>query len=309
MYVGGVTAFSGAMRDVVGSVIEVSQYRKYYEAMEQYLNIPFKMRNNARIPVPSGEHTIEFRNVSFKYAGQESYALKNISLTIPAGQKLAIVGENGAGKTTFVKLLCRIYDPTEGEILLDGINIKDLDYDQYMALFSTVFQDFKLFSFTLKENVALSKSEKAEDKDIEKVLIKAGFGDKLASLPKGIHTNVFKNFEGDGFEPSGGEGQKIALARALYKNSPIVILDEPTAALDPKAEFEIYQNFNVLVAGKTAIYISHRLSSTRFCDKIAVFVDGEIVEYGNHKELLQMGKTYAKLFNMQAGYYTDKLIS
>lgn len=306
MYVGGVAAFSGAMRDVMSNIIEVSEFRKYYDAMEQYLNIPSKMRNNAKLPLPNGNHAIEFKNVSFRYTGQQYFALKNINIILIPGQKLSIVGENGAGKTTFVKLLCRIYDPTEGEILLDGVNIMDIDYDQYMSLFSTVFQDFKLFSFSLKENVALSDSETSQDTDVEKALIKAGFGNKLESLLNGINTNVYKNFDGKGFEPSGGEGQKIALARALYKNAPIVVLDEPTAALDPRAEYEIYQHFNELIAGKTAIYISHRLSSARFCDKIAVFTNGEIVEYGTHQELLQREGTYAQLFNMQAGFYSDK---
>lgn len=306
MYVGGVAAFSGAMRDVMSNIIEVSEFRKYYDAMEQYLNIPSKMRNNAKLPLPNGNHAIEFKNVSFRYTGQQYFALKNINIILIPGQKLSIVGENGAGKTTFVKLLCRIYDPAEGEILLDGVNIMDIDYDQYMSLFSTVFQDFKLFSFSLKENVALSDSETSQDTDVEKALIKAGFGNKLESLLNGINTNVYKNFDGKGFEPSGGEGQKIALARALYKNAPIVVLDEPTAALDPRAEYEIYQHFNELIAGKTAIYISHRLSSARFCDKIAVFTNGEIVEYGTHQELLQREGTYAQLFNMQAGFYSDK---
>lgn len=306
MYVGGVAAFSGAMRDVMSNIIEVSEFRKYYDAMEQYLNIPSKMRNNAKLPLPNGNHAIEFKNVSFRYTGQQYFALKNINIILIPGQKLSIVGENGAGKTTFVKLLCRIYDPTEGEILLDGVNIMDIDYDQYMSLFSTVFQDFKLFSFSLKENVALSDSETSQDTDVEKALIKAGFGNKLESLLNGINTNVYKNFDGKGFEPSGGEGQKIALARALYKNAPIVVLDEPTAALDPRAEYEIYQHFNELIAGKTAIYISHRLSSARFCDKTAVFTNGEIVEYGTHQELLQREGTYAQLFNMQAGFYSDK---
>lgn len=303
MYVGGVASFSGAMREVMNNIVEVSQYRKYYDAMEEYLNVPCKMRSNEALPLPCGDHTIEFKNVSFHYDGQAKYALENINIIIHSGQKLSIVGENGAGKTTFVKLLCRIYDPTEGEILLDGVNIKNIDYDAYMSLFSTVFQDFKLFSFSLKDNVALSKSDIAEDYEVKKALLKAGLSEKLEKLPQGIKTYVYKNFDGDGFEPSGGEGQKIALARALYKNAPIVVLDEPTAALDPRAEYEIYKRFNDLVARKTTIYISHRLSSTRFCDKIAVFACGKIIEYGSHNELLKKNGTYTQLFNMQAQFY------
>lgn len=304
MYVGGVASFSGAMREVMNNIVEVSQYRKYYDAMEEYLNVPCKMRNNEMLPVPCGDHTIEFKNVSFYYDGQAKYALENINIIIHPGQKLSIVGENGAGKTTFVKLLCRIYDPTEGEILLDGVNIKNIDYDAYMSLFSTVFQDFKLFSFSLKDNIALSKSDFAKDCEVKNSLLKAGLSEKLEKLPQGIETYVYKNFDGDGFEPSGGEGQKIALARALYKNAPIVVLDEPTAALDPRAEYDIYKRFNNLASGKTTIYISHRLSSTRFCDKIAVFSCGKIIEYGSHNELLKKNGTYTQLFNMQAQFYT-----
>jgi ABC-type multidrug transport system fused ATPase/permease subunit len=304
MYVAGVAAFSGAMRDLMQNIVEVGAYRQYYDAIEEYLHIPAKMRENKHLPVPNGQHEIEFRGVSFSYPGQTGYALRDINVTLKPGQKLSIVGENGAGKTTFVKLLCRIYDPTEGAILLDGVDIRDIEYDAYVALFSTVFQDYKLYALSLKDNVALSASDTAEDRDIDAALRKAGFGEKLDSLPKGVHTLVFRNFDGEGFEPSGGEGQKIALARALYRDAPIAILDEPTAALDPRAEHELYQRFHELVADKTAVYISHRLSSARFCDTIAVFKDGEIAELGTHEELMNSGKEYAELYEMQARYYT-----
>ena len=303
MYVGGVAAFSGAMRGLMQNIVELSEYRKYYDAIEEYLNIPAKMRDNKKLPIPDGEHRIEFRNVSFSYPGQKEYTLRNINITLTPGQKLSIVGENGAGKTTFVKLLCRIYDPTDGEILLDGVNIKDINYERYMDLFSTVFQDYKLYALSLKDNVALSDSDIVTDGEVESVLRKAGFGEKLDSLPKGVQTLVYRNFDGEGFEPSGGEGQKIALARALFKDAPIIVLDEPAAALDPRAEYEMYQNFNALVGGKTAVYISHRLSSARFCDTIAVFKGGEIVEYGSHSELIQYDGLYAELWSMQAKYY------
>jgi ATP-binding cassette subfamily B protein/ATP-binding cassette subfamily C protein len=304
MYVAGVAAFSGAMRDLMQNIVEVGAYRQYYDAIEEYLHIPANMRENKHLPVPDGQHEIEFRGVSFSYPGQAGYALRGINLTLKPGQKLSIVGENGAGKTTFVKLLCRIYDPTEGAILLDGVDIRDIDYDSYVALFSTVFQDYKLYALSLKDNVALSASDTAADHDIEAALRKAGFGEKLDSLPKGVHTLVFRNFDGEGFEPSGGEGQKIALARALYRDAPIAILDEPTAALDPRAEHELYQRFHELVADKTAVYISHRLSSARFCDSIAVFKDGEITELGTHEQLMNRGKEYAALYEMQARYYS-----
>ena len=307
MYVGGVIAFSGAMRGLMQNVIEISVYRNYYDAVEEYLDIPAKMRSNARLPVPEGKHKIEFHDVSFSYPNQQGYALKNINIALCPGQKLSIVGENGAGKTTFVKLLCRIYDPTEGAIYLDGVDIRHIDYEQYMELFSTVFQDYKLYSLSLKDNVALAKSDNAEDDKVINVLRQAGFGDKLDSLPNGLQTLVYKNYDDEGFEPSGGEGQKIALARALYKDAPIIVLDEPAAALDPRAEYEMYQNFNELVGDKTAVYISHRLSSTRFCDVIAVFSNGQIVEYGSHGELQEKKGLYAELWSMQATYYMTEI--
>ena len=303
MYVAGIAAFSKSMRDLMQNIVEVGAYRKYYDAIEEYLNIPAKMRDNARLPLPKGEHEIDFRGVSFSYPEQEGYALHNINLTLKPGQKLSIVGENGAGKTTFVKLLCRIYDPTEGAIFLDGVDIRDIDFEQYMSLFSTVFQDYKLYALSLKDNVALAESDNADDGQVETVLRQAGFGEKLDSLPKGVQTLVYRNYDDEGFEPSGGEGQKIALARALYKNAPIIVLDEPAAALDPRAEHEMYQNFDTLIGSKTAIYISHRLSSARFCDCIAVFDNGKVAEYGSHDELLSRAGLYSELWNMQAKYY------
>jgi len=304
MFVGGVAAFSGAMRGLMQNIVEVYEYRKYYDAIEAYLSIPASMRDNKRRPIPQGEHEIEFRNVSFAYPGQKGYALRNVSITLTPGQKLSIVGENGAGKSTFVKLLCRIYDPTDGEILVDGVNIRDIDFDSYMSLFGAVFQDYRLYALSLKDNVALSRSDYVDDSVVESVLHKAGFGEKLSTLPKGVQTLVYRNFDGEGFEPSGGEGQKIALARALFKDAPIAILDEPTAALDPRAEFEMYRQFDDLVAGKTAVYISHRLSSARFCDHIAVFHNGEIIEHGSHDNLIKACGVYAELFQMQAQFYT-----
>lgn len=300
MYIGAVTSFAASLKSVLSSVTEIRAYDMYYDDLDEYLSTPTKLREGKR-QEDIVDYTIEFKNVGFRYLGSEKYALKNINLTIRSGQKLSIVGESGAGKTTFVKLLTRLYDPTEGEILLNGINIKELDYEFYMSLFSTVFQDYKLLSLSLKENVALSLP--IDDRKVEQVLERVGLGEKLSKLPKGINTAVYKNFDETGFEPSGGEGQKIALARALYKDAPIVILDEPTAALDPRAEYEMFQNFNKIVEGKTAVYISHRLSSTKFSDAIVVFEKGRIAEYGTHEELLHRNGLYKELFNMQAQFY------
>ena len=253
---------------------------------------------------------IEFKNVSFKYPGTDKMILDNISIKIRSGEHLSIVGLNGAGKTTFIKLLCRLYDPTSGEILVNGVNIKEYDYQQYMALFAPVFQDFRLFAFPIEENITLVDEDDKEyytgdeSERIEKIIEMVNLAQMMEKLEKGRKTTLFKYFEENGIEPSGGEQQKIAIARALYKSSPVVILDEPTAALDPIAEYEIYKQFHTLVGDKTAFYISHRLSSCRFCDTIAVFSEGKIAEYGNHDTLIKMaGGIYAKMFEAQAQYY------
>lgn len=249
------------------------------------------------------EYFVEFRNVSFKYPNTDVYALKNVNLKFKVGEKLAIVGMNGSGKTTFIKLLCRLYDPTEGEILLNGVNIQKYDYDEYMSVFSVVFQDFTLFSFKLGEVVASSKQ--FDPVRVAECLRKANFGDRLKTLPEGVDTYLYKAYDQSGIEISGGEAQKIALARALYKDSPFILLDEPTAALDPVSEYEVYSNFNAIAGDKTTVYISHRLASCRFCDQILVFDQGSIVQKGSHEQLLadRAGK-YLELWQAQAQYYT-----
>ncbi|MGI5959507.1 MAG: ABC transporter ATP-binding protein [Massiliimalia sp.] len=301
MYLGAVNSFSSAMKTVINSFVDINAYGIYYDAMRDYMNIPATLRNTGNESIASQAHTIEFRNVSFRYQGATVNALEHVNITIHPHEKLAVVGENGAGKSTFVKLLCRLYKPTEGEILLDRKNIQKYDYEEYMNLISAVFQDFKLFSFSLRDNVCLSKP--ADDQKIYHIFDQIGLSGLIQKLGDGLNTSVYKNFDETGFEPSGGEGQKIALARALYKNAPIVILDEPTAALDPRAEYEIYQQFNYLVQNKTAIYISHRLSSSKFCDKIAVFDHGTIIEYGTHDELYNSQGLYYELFHTQSQFY------
>lgn len=248
---------------------------------------------------------ISFKDVSFRYAGQENYALKNISLKLKVGERLAVVGENGSGKTTFIKLLCRLYDPSEGEICMNDFNTRKYDYRQYLNLFSVVFQDYTLLSLPLGNNV--SSAAVWDSVKAERLLEEAGFGERYGQMPKGLETPLYKEFDEDGVNLSGGEAQKVALARALYRDAPFIILDEPTAALDPIAEAEIYSKFDEIVGDKTAIYISHRLSSCRFCDKIAVFDRGEIVQVGTHAELLaDTGGKYYELWNAQAQYYTKK---
>lgn len=228
-------------------------------------------------------------------------------MSIRKGEHLSVVGLNGAGKTTLIKLLCRLYDPTEGEILMDGVNIRKYDYRDYMATFAPVFQDFKLFAFSIQENLLLKDAfTEEEEGKANLTLKKVGLKQKIESFKNRINTVLFKQFDEDGIEPSGGEQQKIAIARALIKDAPVVILDEPTAALDPIAEYEIYRQFEELVMGKTAIYISHRLSSCQFCDKIVVFSEGSVKEYGTHAELVNKANgIYAKMFAAQAQYYTN----
>ena len=242
--------------------------------------------------------------MTFKYPNTDAYALRHVNLRFRVGEKLAVVGMNGSGKTTFIKLLCRLYDPTEGEIRLNGVDIRKYDYDEYMAIFSVVFQDFQLFAYSLGQNVAASAEYDA--KRAEACLREAGFEERLSSMPKGLDTSLYQDFDKDGIEISGGEAQKIAIARALYKNAPFIVLDEPTAALDPVSEYEVYRRFGEISGGKTAIYISHRLASCRFCDEILVFHEGQIVQHGAHEALLaQENGKYAELWNAQAQYYTE----
>lgn len=277
--------------------------RKILDEEFEYLDIKNNMLSGKCMPDLYDErHTIEFRNVSFRYPECQNYALKNVNLKIEFGEKIAIVGMNGSGKTTFIKLLCRLYDPQCGEILLDGKNIREYDYKEYMKLFSIVFQDFKLFAFPLAENVAIGK--KFDRQKVEKCLETAGFAERLHTMPEGIDTCLYKNFDANGVEISGGEAQKIVFARALYKDAAFIVLDEPTAALDPFSEAEVYSCFDGVAKGKTAVYISHRLSSCKFCTKIIVFDNGSIIQTGTHSELLknERGK-YSELWRAQAQYY------
>ncbi|WP_373897328.1 ABC transporter ATP-binding protein [Haloimpatiens sp. FM7315] len=305
-YVGSINEFMTGSKEVLSSFNEIINNNKYVELYYGFLNIKGE-KYKGTLPVEKREddqYEIEFRNVSFKYPSTEVYALKDVSIKLNIGERLAIVGMNGSGKTTFIKLLCRLYDPDEGEILLNGINIKKYDYEEYMSLFSIVFQDYKLFSFSLGQNVAASLD--FNENSVCKALEEVGLRHRLQTMPKGVKTSLYKDFDDEGIEISGGEAQKIALARAIYKKAPIIILDEPTAALDPISEFEIYSKFNEMVNTKTAFYISHRLSSCRFCDEIAVFHKGRIIQKGSHEKLIEdeNGKYY-ELWNSQAKYYNE----
>lgn len=300
------STFTDALKRIMNSYLDMVKRANYANEFVKFMDYPAAMPKGEK-DVNDGMHIFEFKNVSFSYPGSEVEVLKNVNLSIKEGEHLSIVGLNGAGKTTMVKLLCRLYDPTSGEILMDGINIKEYDYQQYMNVFAPVFQDFKLFAFSIKDNLLLKNvSTEDDEQKVKMTLKKAGIDNKIESFKNGINTVLFKQFDEEGIEPSGGEQQKIAIARALIKNAPVVILDEPTAALDPIAEYEIYRQFEELVMGKTAIYISHRLSSCQFCDKIAVFADGNVKEYGTHSELVDKANgIYAEMFAAQAQYYVS----
>lgn len=304
-YVGAATALAANIHTFLRELGNMEANTGYLEKTFEYLDIPNSMYQGSLTTEKRSDrqYEVEFRNVSFKYPGSDLWALKNVSMKFKVGNRLAIVGENGSGKTTFIKLLCRLYDPQEGQILLNGIDIRKYDYRDYMNIFSVVFQDFQLISQPLGSNV--SGSMVYDEAKVQKALMDAGFEERLGSLPDGLNTQLYKDFTENGVEISGGEAQKIAIARALYKDAPFIILDEPTAALDPVAEAEIYEKFNDIAGDKTAIYISHRLSSCKFCDEIVVFHKGSIIQHGKHEALLaeENGKYY-ELWQAQAQYYT-----
>ena len=251
-------------------------------------------------------YEFKFENVSFKYPGHDNYVLKNINLTIKNDSKLAVVGINGAGKTTLIKLIMKLYNPTEGRILLNGRDLRYFDRDEYFKLFSPVFQNIECFALPIFENVSFEVEEETNMDKVTSALERSGLLEKIDMYDAGIRVNLLKIFDEKGIDLSGGEKQKLALARALYKDAPIVILDEPTAALDALAEDRMYREFNNMVKNKIAIFISHRLGSTRFCDQIAMFKEGEIVELGTHSELLEKNGEYAEMFNIQSSYYKDE---
>lgn len=301
-YISAYSNLVSGVSNIFYSWIEINIKAEYLSYFYDFMEIENKQYEGT-IPTEKrddNEFEIEFRDVSFRYPNTENYVLRHVNQKIKIGTKTAVVGKNGAGKTTFIKLLCRLYEPTEGQILLNGVDIRYYDYKDYARLFSVVFQDFNLFSFSIAENVAGGKD--FDDDRVKNCLERSGFGERLAKLKDGIRSNIYQHND-NGVEISGGEAQKIAIARALYKDAPLVILDEPTSALDPVAEFEIYQHFDSMVQDKTSIYISHRMSSCRFCDNILVFDEGKIVERGSHEELLKSGGLYSELWNAQAQYY------
>ncbi len=304
LYAGCITNFLLHFRGWLAQWVEISVNTKYVKMYLDFLDIPNK-KYEGTLPVEKRDDdkfTIEFRHVSFRYPGSDRDVLKDFSIKFHIGERLAVVGKNGSGKTTFIKLLCRLYDPTEGEILLNGIDIRKYDYREYLSLFSVVFQDFKIPALPLGENVAVSREYDASR--VKSVLERVGLGELLRKMPDGLNTPLYTDFDKNGVDISGGEAQKVAIARALYHDTPFVILDEPTAALDPLAEYEIYSHFDDLVGTKTAVYISHRLSSCQFCNDILVIDEGKAVQRGNHEKLVKDQEgLYYTLWNTQAQYY------
>ena len=302
MYSGAIITMMTGVQNILTQYNQINYRNEYLKTYEDFIKRP-NMHYDGTLPIEKrddNEYELSFRNVSFRYPGTETYILKDVSLDFKIGQKMALVGMNGAGKTTLIKLLLRLYEPTEGEICLNGINIEKYDYEEYMQIFSVVFQDFKLFAFPLDENIAAGGQ--VDKLRLNQVLAKIGLKEFVEGLPQKERTLLYQE-NGQGVTPSGGEAQKVAIARALYKDASFVILDEPTAALDPIAEAGIYENFDSLVGEKTAVYISHRMSSCKFCDRIVVLDHGEIAEQGTHEELLEQNGIYAKLYQTQAEYY------
>lgn len=302
-YTGMVTQLGSAISWMGEGIRDFLQNFEYIQIFFDYLDMP-NATAEGTLPVTQEireNYEFEFRNVTFSYPGMDVPSLSQVNCRFRKGEKIAIVGRNGSGKTTFIKLLCRLCDPQEGEILLNGVDIRKYQYQEYLSFFSTVFQDYQIFAFTLGENVTAERDYDSER--AKQALEKAGFGDRLKTLEAGLDTQLFKRFSEDGVELSGGESQKVAIARCLYKDAPYVVLDEPTAALDPVAEADIYQRMNQFTRDKGAIYISHRLSSCRFCSRIMVFEEGRIAEQGSHEELLGARGLYRKLWDAQAQYY------
>ena len=302
------SAFSGFSTWVTGILQQASTLRQEsldLSSIQEYLHLPEPFRFAGGKPIPQCDaYELRLDHVTVRYPGTDRVILHDIVLTLHPGEKIAVVGLNGAGKTTLVKLLCGFYDPDEGRVLLNGTDIRDFNRQDYYRLFSTVFQESSILDITVAETVAQAVDHIDMDR-VKDCIAKAGLTEKIQSLPQGYDTHIGKNVYPDGVEFSGGQTQRLMLARALYKNGPFLVLDEPTAALDPIAENDIYQKYNQMTAGKSSVFISHRLASTRFCDRILFVKDGIIAEEGTHEQLLAKGGSYAKLFDIQARYYQE----
>jgi ABC-type multidrug transport system fused ATPase/permease subunit len=303
MYIRAASTFSDSTAKILNIFIQLRQDCRYLEEFVQLEELPVETGIEGRKDVDLDNGVLEFKHVSFCYPGTEREVLKDVSFKLRQGESLSIVGRNGAGKTTIIKLLSRLFQPTSGNIMINGIDINSIDIAHYRDLLSVVFQDFKTFEFSIEDNV--TSGEKVIEKQLTLALEKSGLEEKVQSLPQGINTNVGKRFDNNGTEFSGGELQKLAIARALYKNASVIVLDEPTAALDPYAELEVYERFHDMMENHTVVYISHRLSSCKFCQRIIFLEDGSIIEDGNHDELINLNGKYSEMFQMQASQYVS----
>lgn len=296
--------FASRIKSLFDAYLALYRRSLSIQELKEYLSIPvLQYQTGNRTPHFDRNSVIEFKNVSFRYPGSDRYALKNLNLTLRGNEKLCVVGANGSGKTTFVKLLTRLYLVQEGEILLNGINIKEYDYLKYQRLFAAVFQDFIQYNFSLKDNIVLN--QEYDQVRLDKVCKNTGLTSLVEKLPQGYETQVGKFVDPNGFDPSGGESQRIAIARACYRGGDIFLLDEPTAALDPIAEYDIYTQFNQMITDKCAVLVTHRLSAVQLADKVAVFKNGSVVEYGSHQELYSKGGIYTEMFDKQAQFYRE----
>lgn len=300
-----ITQYSVWVFSLMKSFVALKSSGYTAEEIRQFLEMPDSFNRTEGLPVPEETCSIQFEQVGFRYPNAERDTLSGLNFTIRKGEKVAIVGVNGAGKTTMVKLLCGLYAPTQGRILVNGHDIRDYNIEDYYSLFSVVFQDIYLMPTTIARNVALTEDGRIDWDRLHRTLVLVDLEKKVESLPEKENTLLMKGVQEKGIELSGGEKQKLALARALYKDGKVVVLDEPTAALDPIAESEIYEKYNEMTLGRTAVFISHRLASTRFCDTILVLQDGKIVEKGNHDQLMELGGKYAAMFQIQSQYYKE----
>ncbi len=309
LYFGAVSSIAGGLAGLFTELENLNAHSRHISEVREFLETPepYRFEDGGDIPTPTdGRYTIELKDVSYRYPGAERDTLSHIDLTVTPGEKLAVVGLNGAGKTTLIKLLCGFLDPTGGAVLLNGVDIRTYDRRQYYALFSAVYQKISVLPASVAENVAQEADAKKIDRArVTDSLDKAGLAPYIATLPRGIDTMLGRDVYLDGGQLSGGQEQRLMLARALYKNAPLLVLDEPTAALDPLAESDVYQKYGQMTQGHTALFISHRLASTRFCDRILLIADGKIAESGTHDELLKSGGSYAELFAVQSKYYQE----
>ena len=295
------------LHEIAGVVPQIAENSLYIEKIRGFLNYEQKITSERNLPVPEKQGTLELRNVSFGYNENDGYILNNISLTIHPGERVALVGYNGAGKTTLIKLIMRLYDPNEGEILYDGINIRDYDVNEYRSRIGTIFQDFRIFAATVGENVVLDKDEETIERESRPAVLEAleysGFKERLDKLSNGLATELTTEFEQEGIDLSGGESQKLAIARAFFKDAHMVILDEPSSALDPIAEYQLNKTMLQAAEGKSVVFISHRLSTTRHADRILMMENARVIEEGNHDELIRLQGKYAAMWKAQAGRY------